>query len=93
MVSIISFYEGEENPHKSILNEVKLVYPNVLIFQIQTNGNPTLTELYDIKTKPTMIFLSGSSEHNRCEGETSRDDIFNILGELFEDDYQDGEWH
>ena len=79
MVSILNFYEGETNPYKSILNDVRLMYPNVLIFQIQTNENPKITELYDIKIKPTMVFCTRTSEHNRCEGMISRESCFKYL--------------
>jgi uncharacterized SAM-dependent methyltransferase len=92
MVSIISFYEGEIDPYKQILDDIRLAYPNVLMFRVPTDVNTALTRLYDIKTKPTMIFFSGSSEHNRCEGETSRDDVFSILRELFNSE-DDGEWN
>jgi hypothetical protein len=84
MVSILSFYEGEIDPYKSILNDVRSVYPNVLIFKVQIKENPKMTELYDIKIRPTMVFCSRNSEHNRCEGMVSRDDVFTILKELTE---------
>ena len=80
MATILSFYEGDTNPYKSILNDVHLVYPNILIFQVPINV--TMTSLYNIKTNPTLIVFLNSSEHKRYEGTISIDDILTVLGEI-----------
>jgi hypothetical protein len=97
MVSIISFHKDEIDPYGSILNDVRLCFPKILIFQVRTENSPELVESYEIRVKPTMVFLSFQKEHKRLEGETNRDDVFAILRELTENNepepHEEGEWY
>lgn len=87
MASIISFYDGDTNPYNEILDSIKLRFPSVIAFQIQTDRNTDMAEKYNIKVNPTMILLSDSIEYERYEGRVSYDvvmnDLKNLLGDPF----------
>lgn len=82
---LVDFYSDSCVPCKRlspILAELEEEYPAIKLVKVNTNFEKLLSEEYDVKAAPTLVFFRDSREYRRIRGAAGKKEIIEIIEQL-----------